>query len=321
MSHFTKDVPEGKRMRVIITGGTGLIGRALSAELSAAGHEVVLLSRGPEGVTALAGSVRAEKWDGRTADGWASLADGAGAIVNLAGANISGDGLLPTRWDAARKRLIRESRLSAGRAVVEAVEQVSQKPGVVIQASGVGLYGPRFDEPVTEDTSPGQDFLAVFAASEWEPSTAPVETMGVRRAIIRTGVVLSKAGGALRPMLLQHRLFAGGPIGSGKQWLSWIHLEDEVRAIRFLIENPAASGAYNLVAPQAVTNAEFSRALGRVLHRPSWLPLPGGIMRAAFGEVSGLLLTGQRVLPKRLLEQGFRFGFPEIEPALREAVA
>lgn len=308
-------------MRVIITGGTGLIGRALSADLSAASHEVVLLSRGPEAVAGLAGNVRAEKWDGRTADGWANLADGAGAIVNLAGANISGDGLLPTRWNAARKRLIRESRLNAGRAVVEAVEQLSRKPGVVIQASGVGFYGPRSDEPVTEDTAPGQDFLAVFAASEWEPSTAPVEAMGVRRAIIRTGVVLSKAGGALRPMLLQHRLFAGGPMGSGKQWLSWIHIEDEVRAIRFLIENPAASGAYNLVAPQAVTNAEFSSALGHVLHRPSWLPLPGAIMRVAFGEVSDLLLTGQRVLPKRLLDQGFQFRSPEIEPALREAVA
>ena len=308
-------------MRVIITGGTGLIGRAVSADLAAAGHEVVLLSRGPGGVTGLAGNVRAEKWDGRTADGWANLADGAGAIVNLAGANISGDGLMPTRWNAARKRLIRESRLNAGRAVVEAVEQVRRKPGVVIQASGVGFYGPRSDEPITEDSAPGQGFLAVFAAAEWEPSTAPVEAMRVRRAIIRTGVVLSKAGGALRPMLLQHRLFAGGPMGNGKQWLSWIHLEDEARAIRFLIENPAASGAFNLVAPQAVTNAEFSRALGRALHRPSWLPLPSAIMRVAFGEVSDLLLTGQRVLPKRLLDQGFQFRFQEIGPALSEAVA
>ncbi|HNS49939.1 MAG TPA: TIGR01777 family oxidoreductase [Anaerolineae bacterium] len=308
-------------MRVIITGGTGLIGRALSAHLSAAGRDVVLLSRRPEAVTGLAGEVRAEKWDGRTADGWAHLADGAGAIVNLAGANISGDGLLPSRWNAARKRLIRESRLDAGRAVVEATERASQKPGVVIQASGVGFYGPHADDPVTEDSSPGQDFLAAFAAREWEPSTAPVEALGVRRAVIRTGVVLSKTGGALRPMLLQHRFYAGGPIGNGRQWLSWIQLEDEARAILFLIDNPAASGAYNLAAPRAVTNAELSRALGRVLHRPSWLPLPGAVMRAAFGEVADLLLTGQQAVPKRLLEQGFQFRFPEIEPALREAVA
>jgi len=308
-------------MRVIITGGTGLIGRALSANLAADGHEVVVLSRAPERARGLPAGVRAERWDGRTADGWAALADGADAIVNLAGANISGGGLFPRRWTDERKRLIRESRLNAGRAVVDAVRQTSRKPRAVIQASGISVYGPRGDEPIAEDGPPGQDFLAGFAAHEWEPSTAPVEAMGVRRAVIRSGIVLGKTDAALRPMLLQFRLFAGGPIGSGKQWLSWIHPTDEARAIRFLIENQSATGPFNLTAPQAVTNAQFARTLGRVMGRPCWLPLPGSAMKAAFGEMADLLLTGQRGVPRRLLDLGFQFRFPELEGALRDILA
>jgi hypothetical protein len=308
-------------MRVIITGGTGLIGRALSADLAADGHEVIVLSRAPERATGLPDGARAERWDGRTADGGVDLADGADAIVNLAGANISGGGLFPTRWTDERKRLIRESRLNAGRAVVDAVRQMSRKPGVVIQASGISIYGPRGDEPIAEDGPPGQDFLASFAAHEWEPVTAPVEAMGVRRAIIRSAVVLSKGDSAVRPMILQFRLFAGGPLGSGKQWLPWIHLKDEARAIRFLIENPSASGPFNLVAPQSVTNAQFGRILGRVMGRPYWLPIPGLAMRTAFGEVADLLLTGQRGVPRRLLNLGFQFRFPELEGALRDILA
>jgi len=308
-------------MRIIITGGTGLIGRALSAELAADGHEVIVLSRAPQRARGLASGVRAERWDGRSGDGWAGLADGAGAIVNLAGANISGEGLFPTRWTGERKRLIGQSRADAGRAVVDAVRQASRKPGVVIQASGIGIYGARGDDPVAEDGSFGQDFLARVAVQEWEPSTEPVEAMGVRRAIVRNAVVLSKTDGALRPMVLQFRLFAGGPIGSGRQWLSWIHLKDEAGAIRFLIENERASGPFNLVAPQAATNAQFARTLGRVMGRPSWLPLPGFAMKAAFGEVADLLLTGQRGVPQRLVELGFQFRFPELEGALRDTLA
>jgi len=308
-------------MRVIITGGTGLIGRALAAELGADGHEVIVLSRSPEKADARPKGTRAERWDGRTGDGWAPLADGADAIVNLAGASISGDGLLPSRWNAARKRIIRESRLDAGRAVVDAVRRASRKPRVVIQASGIGVFGPRADEPLAEGEPPGRDFVATIAASDWEPSTAPVEAMGVRRAIIRSSIVLSKTGGALPPMLLQFRLFAGGRVGSGEQWISWIHLKDEARAIRFLIDNPSAAGPFNLAAPQAMTNAQFTRTLGRVMGRPSWLRLPGVVMRMAFGEVSNLLLTGQRVVPQRLLELGFQFRFPELEGALRDTLA
>ncbi len=305
-------------MRVIITGGTGLIGRALSANLAADGHEVIVLSRSPERAAALPTGVRAERWDGRTAAGWASLAEGAHAIVNLAGASLSGAGLFPSRWTEERKRLIRDSRVSAGRAVVEAVTLAQKKPSVLVQASGIGTYGHRGDEVVTEETAFGDDFLARFVAEEWEPSTAAVEQMGVRRVITRNGVVLSQRAGALRPMLLQFRLFAGGPIGSGRQWLPWIHPVDMAAALRFLIDREDANGAFNTTSPNPVTNTQFARTLGRVMHRPSLVPLPGFAMKLAFGEVAELLLTGQRGVPRRLLELGFAFRFPDAEAALAD---
>jgi uncharacterized protein (TIGR01777 family) len=307
-------------MRVIITGGTGLIGSALSADLAADGHEVIVLSRSPERVAGLPGGVRAECWDARTSDGWVHLADGADAIVNLAGASLAGEGFLPSRWTDERKRLIRDSRVHAGHAVVQAVEQAVQKPGVLIQASGIGYYGFRGDEEVTEDDPAGDDFLARLAHEDWEPSTAPVEDMGVRRAIIRSGAVLDGREGALPRLALPFRLFVGGPMGSGKQWMSWIHLADEVAAIRYLIEQSTASGPFNLVAPNPLTNAQFSSTLGRVLGRPSFVPLPGFAMRLAFGEVSGVLLEGQRAVPRRLLNLGFTFRFPEAEAALENAL-
>ncbi len=304
-------------MRVIVTGGTGLIGRALSAGLSSDGHEVIVLSRSPDRATGLPTGVRAECWDARTSDGWTHLADGADAIVNLAGANIAGAGFFPSRWTDERKRLIRDSRVNAGRAVAQAVEQARRQPRVVVQASAVGYYGFHGDEELAEDAPTGNDFLAQLAGADWEPSTAAVEAMGVRRVIVRTGVVLDAKDGALPRLALPVRLFVGGPIGSGKQWMSWIHLEDEVRAIRFLIENEQASGPFNLAAPNPVTNAEFMRVLGHVLGRPSFLPLPGLAMRLAFGEVSDVLLEGQRAVPRRLLALGFQFRFPDAESALR----
>ena len=308
-------------MRVLITGGTGLIGRAVAANMVQDGHEVIVLSRSPERATGLPTGVQAVGWNARTAEGWGHLADGADAIVNLAGVSLSGEGFFPRRWTPERKRLIRESRLNAARAVVEAVEQARHKPRVLIQASGVGYYGHRGDQVVTEATPPGDDFIARFASQEWEPSTQRVEAMGVRRAIIRSGVVLSPDSPALRPMLLQFRLFLGGPIGTGRQWFSWIHIQDEAAAIRFLIEQETASGPFNLVAPQPLTNAEWARALGRALGRPSFLPVPGLAMRLAFGEVADLLLTGQRAVPQRLLDSGFSFRFPEVEEALRNLLS
>jgi uncharacterized protein (TIGR01777 family) len=297
--------------RVLIAGGTGLIGRALAAELVAAGHEVVVLSRNPQGAQGLPPRVRVERWDGRTAQGWGGLADGARAIINLAGENLAGG-----RWTAGRKHRIRRSRLDAGQAVVEAVRAAGQKPAVVVQASGIGYYGPHGDEEVTEDFPPGSDFLGRLAV-EWEASTAPVEGMGVRRVVIRTGVVLSREGGALPRLVLPFRFFLGGPLGGGRQWVPWIHIADEAQAIRFLLENEAARGPYNLTAPHPVTNRELARALGRVLRRPAWLPVPAPALRLLLGEMSTVLLTGQRATPKRLLEEGFVFQFPRVESALK----
>ena len=236
-------------MRAIITGGAGLIGRSLSLELTQSGYEVIVLSRNPGKASGLPANTRAVFWDGRTANGWGEMVEGAEAIVNLAGESIAGDSMLALilkRWTAQRKRSIRESRLNAGRAVIEAVQQARIKPKVVIQASAVGYYGSRGDEELTEHSEPANDYLAQVCV-DWEASTAQVEELGVRLAIIRTGgVALSTEGGAFPFMLLPFRFFAGGPLGNGKQWFSWIHMADEARAIRYLIENPNAHGVFNL---------------------------------------------------------------------------
>jgi len=299
-------------MRVIITGGTGLIGRALAAELVGAGYEVILLSRDPQRAHGLPVGTGLEAWDGRTSGGWAPLVDGARAVVNLAGENLAGG-----RWTTARKQRIRQSRLNAGQAVVEAVRAAARKPAVVIQASGVGYYGPLGDEEVTEDFPPGSDFLGRLAV-EWEASTASVEAMGVRQVVVRTGVVLSGEGGALPRLAFPFRFLLGGPLGNGRQWVPWIHIADEVRAIRFLLEREEARGPYNLVAPNPVANAQLARVLGRVLHRPAWFPVPAVALRLLLGEMSAILLTGQRAVPRRLLEAGFSFRFAEAESALRD---
>jgi hypothetical protein len=308
-------------MRIIITGGSGLIGQALVAELAADQHEVIILSRSPEKVRGLPSTARAEKWDGRSAQGWGHLADGAEAIVNLAGESIAGGNLVEIilgRWTHARKQAILNSRLNAGRAVVEAVQAASRKPGVVIQSSAVGYYGDSGDTELTEEKPAGSDFLARVCV-DWEKSTEAAEAMGVRRAVIRTGVVLSRRGGVLPLFALPFQMFAGGPLGSGRQWFPWIHVDDEVNAIRFLIEKSEARGAYNLAAPNPMRNADFGKVLGRVMRRPSFMPAPAFALRLALGEIAdALLLTSQRQLPARLQQAGFSFKYPEAEGALRD---
>lgn len=300
-------------MKIIITGGSGLIGSALAKDLSENGYEVIVLSRSPLAVQEkLTPGVRCLGWDGQTSQGWGDLASGAKAIVNLAGANISGG-----RWTPARKRLILQSRLQAGQAVTQAFQTASPKPEALVQASAVGYYGPHGDEPVTEETAKGQDFLAHVCA-EWEASTAGVEQAGVRRVIIRTGVALAKQGGAFPLMALPYRLYIGGPIGSGKQWLPWISLKDEVGAIRFLIEDSMASGIYNFSSPNPTTNKSFGQVLGEVLRRPSYLPVPAFFLKLLFGEMATILLDGQRQIPERLVRQGYVFRFPDLELAIRD---
>jgi hypothetical protein len=308
-------------MRILITGGTGLIGRPLVNALTGDGHEVIVLTRDPKRAAAvLPAAARAHPWDARTADGWGHLADGADAIINLAGESIAGTGTIPSRWTAERRRRIHESRVYAGLAVVDAVEAAAVKPKVLIQASAVGYYGQRRDDVIlTEDSPPGRDFLGETCVA-WEQSTAPVEELGVRRVIIRTGLVLAREGGPLPLLILQHRLFAGGRLGSGRQYWPWIHLHDEVAAIRFLLSNDKAVGPFNLTAPHPVTAAEFSRVLGRVMSRPSLLPTPAFAMRLVLGDIATLVLDGQRAIPKKLLDLGFKFRFGELFYALRDLV-
>jgi uncharacterized protein (TIGR01777 family) len=301
-------------MRVIIAGGSGLIGRRLCSTLLADHHEVIVLSRNPAQIKNSSAGVRLVQWDGKSAAVWGELADGAAAIVNLAG-----EGVADSRWSSERKQRIRESRIHAGLAMVDAIRQATNKPRVLIQASAVGYYGPRQDELITEESSTGNDFLAKVCF-DWETSSAAVAQMGVRRPVLRTGVVLSMEGGALPKMALPFKLFAGGPIGSGKQWLPWIHIEDEVRAIQFLIQQENANGPFNLSAPNPATNKEFGKTLGKVMGRPSLVPTPALAIQTLFGEMSTVLLEGQRAVPQRLQELGFTFKFPTLEAALRDLI-
>jgi uncharacterized protein (TIGR01777 family) len=305
-------------MRVLITGGTGMLGVALASNLVRDGHEVIVPSRSPAKKSpGLPAQVQLTPWDGKTTNGWSTFVDGADAIVNLAGERLAGPNPIVFRWTEERKRRIKESRLHAGQALLQAIQVASVKPNVLIQASGVDYYAPS-NTHATEESPPGDDFLSDVCANFWEPSTKQVEAQGVRRAVIRMGPILNAQDGALPPLVLQTKLFLGGPIGSGKQWFSWIHIADVVAAIRTLITNSDASGVYNLTAPNPLTNADFSRVLGHVLGRPSFLPLPGFAMKIMFGEMAQTLLQGPRAIPQHLQELGFEFQFPKAEAALRD---
>ncbi len=304
--------PSPSAGRVVLTGGTGLIGRRLAAELVRRGYETVVLSRTPERVTGLPAGARAVGWDGRTAAGWGELADGAAAIVNLAGATIA------KRWTAGRKDTILRSRLEAGAAVVAAVEAAAVKPQAVVQASAVGFYGARGDEVLTEDAPSQPGYFLSDVCVAWEASTAPVEALGVRRAVARIGLVLAPEGGALPPLVLPFRLFAGGPTGSGRQYYPWIHIDDVVGALAFLIENPAARGTFNLTAPAPATNRDVARAIGRTLRRPALVPAPGFALRLVLGEMAALVVDGQRAVPARLEALGFRHRHTALPEALAD---
>ncbi len=302
-------------MRVLITGGTGTVGRRLVEHMIQHTWAVTVVSRRPFKPATLPAKITFAQWDAETAEGWGKLVDGADAVVNLAGA-----GLAEARWTDERKKILRESRVKAGQAVVEAIGAAEKKPKVLVNASAVGYYGPRGDEEITEESQPGNDFLADLCR-DWEASTDPVLEMGLRRVIIRTGMVLDVRGGALPRMLLPFRFLGGGPVGSGQQWYSWIHYYDEVEAIRFLIENEAASGPFNLTAPNPLKSRDFAKAIGKAMKRPAFLPAPAPILKQVFGEMSTVLLEGQRVVPKRLQEMGYTFKYPTAEAALAELIS
>jgi uncharacterized protein (TIGR01777 family) len=303
-------------MRIIITGGSGLIGRALTDSYMKDGHEVIILSRNPDRVTNLPAGARAAQWDAKSPHGWGDLLEGAGAIINLAGENIGGEGFFPDRWTEERKRRILDSRLNAGKAVTQAIQAAQKKPDVLIQASAVGYYGASDDQLITEQNPPGSDWQA-GVCQQWEDSTAQVEALGVRRVVTRGAIALTTEGGALTRLMFPFKFFVGGPLGSGKQYISWLHMADQIAATRFLINNSEASGAYNLSSPNPVTNKEFAQTLGKVMGRPSFIPVPEFAFRTAFGEVSTVVVDGQRVIPERLQDLGYQFKFPELEPAIR----
>lgn len=295
-------------MKVLIAGGTGLIGGALSRKLVSDGHQVTVLTRGAGSLHA---GVAAIHWDGRTRSGWDDQIGKVDAIVNLAGENI-GSG----RWTEKKKDAILRSRLDAGRILAETAADILNKDGLFIQASAVGYYGVSEGETFDEDSPPGSDYLAGVAV-RWEDSSVRAEAAGFKRAVLRTGIVLDVHEGALARMLLPFRLFAGGPLGSGRQWMSWIHLADEVAAIQFLLEK-RLDGKFNLTAPNPIRNADFGRAIGKAIHRPYWAPVPAFALRLLLGEMSTLVLDGQKVLPARLLAAGFEFKYPSIDNSLAD---
>jgi hypothetical protein len=291
-------------MHVLVTGGTGLVGRPLRKALAAAGHAVTVVSREPMRVPA-----RAVGWDDLDA-----IMPEVDAVVNLAGASIA-DG----RWTAKRKTAIRRSRVEGTRSLVLAMGRAARKPQVLVSASAVGVYGPQGDEPVDETAPSGAGFLASVCRA-WESEASAATALGVRVVLLRLGVVLAPGGGALGRMLIPFRAGVGGRLGSGRQWMSWVHVDDVVGLVLAALQTEALAGPVNATAPHPVTNRDFTKALGRAVERPAFLPVPGLVLRLALGEMASMLLTGQRVLPAAATDAGYTFQFPEIDGALAACV-
>lgn len=290
-------------MKILVTGGTGFVGQSLCPALAADGHEVVILTRQPAPRLPAGGISSVTRLDGLDASGF-------GGVVNLAGAPI-GD----ARWTETRKKLLLDSRINTTARLVEWMARAKRRPPVLVSASAVGYYGEQGDRPVTEDTPPTPGFTHDLGAA-WEREATKAGELGVRVCLMRIGVVLGEGGGALAKMLPAFRMGAGGRLGSGKHWFPWIHRADVTAICQWLLANDKARGAYNVGAPNPVTNAEFTRALGRALGRPTVLPMPGAALKLLFGEMSELLLVSDRMLPKRLLDEGFTFRYPDLDRAL-----
>jgi len=301
-------------MRIVITGGSGFIGRRLVARLLEQGDQVLVLTRRPEQARRILGespNLKLLPYDPYQPQAWAAALEGYEGIVNLAG-----EPLASSRWTEAKKKEIRRSRVETTQALVQALASLNPKPQVMISSSAVGYYGSHPEgDPLTETDPPAQDFLAEVCQA-WEAAARPVEELGIRLAILRTGIVLGPDGGALGQMLAPFQFFIGGTIGSGKQWLSWIHREDWVSLVCFLLEQ--GSGVFNATAPNPVQMEEFCRTLGQVLGRPSWLPVPELALELLLGEAAQVVLTGQKVIPQAALQIGFTFQYPQLKEALRQ---
>jgi hypothetical protein len=292
-------------MKVVIAGGTGFLGRPLADRLAAAGHDIIVLTRQPS-------RPRFVNWTPNGEAGpWSTEVDGAGAVVNLAGESIAA-----RRWSAAHKHRVLESRVAATRSLVAAIARAINPPSVFVSGSAVGYYGPRGDEPITEEAPPGSDFLAQVCIA-WEAEANRAASDRTRVVCIRTGLVLERDGGALPQMLPPFKFAVGGPVGSGRQYWPWIHRADWIELVRWAIDTPSASGPLNATGPSPVRNREFARALGRALHRPAVMPAPGFALRLMLGEMAdALLLSGQRALPAKAERLGFAFRYARLDEAL-----
>ena len=295
-------------MKILIAGGGGFLGNHLIKSLVADNHQVWVLSRSQKQVQ----GTKSIQWDGQTIQGWGSMINNMDVVVNLAGISLNS-----WPWSKGKKRRFHDSRVQPGHALADAIEAASHKPKVFVQISGINHYGLRGEGIADESTPPAEDYLAHLTV-DWEEATQSVEALGVRRIVCRTAIVLAKDAILLWLMALPARLFFGGKLGRGDQALPWIHINDQIGAMKFLIENKDANGAYNLIAPQATNNMEFLRVLAGILHRPFWFHVPAVLLRIVLGEMSVLITEGRFVYPKRLLDAGYKFKFPNLEDALRD---
>lgn len=298
-------------MKALITGASGLIGKELASSLREKGYELLLASRSePKNEEQIKWTVE----DGFHDEDLHRL-EGLDAVIHLAGENVAG-----LRWTEEKKKAIRDSRVIGTRTIIDAFSKLKAKPKTFIAGSAIGFYGDRGDDEMTESSQAGTNFFA-DVCRDWEAESRRAEDMGIRTVLLRTGIVLSKDGGALGTMLLPFKLGVGGVVGSGKQWMSWISLEDQIRAILYVLENENIRGAVNLTSPNPATNEQFTKTLGEVLYRPTFLPLPEFAVSMIFGEMGdALLLDSTKVLPKRLQDAGFEFKYPTLKSALEAAV-
>lgn len=297
-------------MKIMIAGGTGFVGKPLVSQLIKKGHKLILLSRSDR--KSNHHQLQYQKWNGKTLGEWADGMTSVDAVINLAGESIA-----DKRWSQKQKKVIVESRVDATRVLVKAIEKANHKPQILINASAVGYYGNVPSGDVVEDSSKGKGFLSE-TCDQWEKEAQAVKRFGVRTALLRIGIVLEKGGGALSKMIPPFKLFAGGPLGTGRQWFPWIHRDDVVGIILFTLENDAIAGPVNTTAPQPVKMSEFCQELGKVLKRPSWAPVPAFALKLLLGEMSEMLLGGQKAIPQKLLANHYKFKFPDLQSALMD---
>ncbi len=299
-------------MNVVIAGGSGFLGRALARGLIAGNHRVVVLTRNPEASAGRMPSSPVEfvGWDGKTTGPWAKYIDGSDAVVNLVGESFDA-----RRWSESQKELLIRSRLDATRAVVDAIREAERKPAVLVNISGIGFYGDVPDGEVTEASPPGSDFVARLCVS-WEDEAMRAKRFGVRVVLPRPGIVLARDAAALRKLLLPFWFFVGGVVGSGDQWFPWIHLDDLVGILLFALNERSLEGPVIAVAPGPVTMKQFCRTLGKAMRRPSWTKVPASVLRIALGEMATVVLTGQKGIPRKVMDAGYDFEYPLLQPAL-----